>query len=163
MQICTNSALKGAKTAPLRKTELRLPRREGRRGYSWLEGRCKTLGSYHSDAAVAGEESRHDRQKGLFPQLGSVLSRKFVKKVFLVRDRFSEPRQGRHSVAQGVTCPDAFDREPWVRWPSPRPACAGHPSVAAATGRGDGGEGGLSRPTACAVVPRRRDAACSAG
>jgi hypothetical protein len=33
----------------------------------------------------------------------SVLSQKFVDKVFLIRDRSLEPRQGRHRVAQGAS------------------------------------------------------------
>ena len=41
----------------------------------------------------------------------SVLSQKFDKQVYLMRARFSEPRQGRHRVAQGVS----------PGWGGPRP------------------------------------------
>ena len=68
----------------------------------------------------------------------SVLSEEFVIKVFLTRDRFSEPRQGRQRVAQGVS--------PGLDGPHPAFGTPLPPG-----GRGDGGEGGLLLPTACAV------------
>jgi len=68
----------------------------------------------------------------------SVLSEEFVKKLFLMRDRFREPRQGRHRVAQGVS--------PGLDGPHPAFGTPLPPG-----GRGDGGEGGLSLPAACAV------------
>jgi hypothetical protein len=55
-----------------------------------------------------------------------------------MRDRFLEPRQGRHRVAQGVS--------PGLNGPQPAFGAPLPPG-----GRGDGGEGGPSRPTACAV------------
>ncbi|SPE33070.1 hypothetical protein SBA2_740021 [Acidobacteriia bacterium SbA2] len=68
----------------------------------------------------------------------SNLSQKFVKRVFLMRDCLSEPRQGRHRVAQGVS--------PGLGGPHPAFGTPLPPG-----GRGDGGEGRLSRPTAYAV------------
>ena len=53
-------------------------------------------------------------------------------------DRFLEPRQGRHRVAQGLS--------PGLDGPH---RASGAPLPLG--GRGDGGEGGLSRPTACAA------------
>jgi hypothetical protein len=55
-----------------------------------------------------------------------------------MRDRSLEPRQGRHRVAQGAS--------PGLDAPHPAFGTPLPPG-----GRGGGGEGGLSRPTACAV------------
>jgi hypothetical protein len=68
----------------------------------------------------------------------SVPSQKSVKKVFLMRDHSLEPRQGRYRVAQGVS--------PGLEVPHP---AFGTPLPLG--GRGDGGEGGLSQPTAYAM------------
>jgi hypothetical protein len=80
-----------------------------------------------------GESILQDRS--LF---SSVVSEKLDKKVFFMRDRFLEPRQGRNRVAQGVS-PGLDDPRPAFGTPLPP------------GGRGDGGEGGLPQPTACAV------------
>jgi len=62
-----------------------------------------------------------------------VLSKKFLKNVGLLK-----PREGRHRVAQGVS-PGLDGSHPAFGTPLPP------------GGRGVGGEGGVSRPTACAV------------
>jgi len=62
----------------------------------------------------------------------------FVDKIYLMLDRSLEPRQGRHRVAQGVS-PGLDGPHPAFGTPLPH------------GGRGDGGEAGLSRPTAYAV------------
>ena len=68
----------------------------------------------------------------------SLPSQKPVRKAFLRRDHSSQPRQGRYRVAQGVS----------PGWEGPH--LAFHTPLPLG-GRGDGGEGGLSQPTACAV------------
>jgi hypothetical protein len=55
--------------------------------------------------------------------------------------------EGRESVAQGVTCPDAFYREPWGNGSPARL----HPPPPRTRGRGKGGRGRARKPTANAV------------
>ncbi len=76
----------------------------------------------------------------VWPGSTRVLSQEFRKKVLFIRARFSEPRQGRNRVAQGVS--------PGLDGPHPAFGTPLPPG-----GRGDGGEGAgaVFRPTACAV------------
>jgi hypothetical protein len=65
---------------------------------------------------------------------------------------FSQPRVGRSNIAQGETCPDALDREPWEERPLTL-FCS--PSPAGPPPQGSGPQGGRGKGQGERAAPRR--------
>ena len=87
--------------------------------------------AYRRSLCCAVGQGRGGRGGTLKSKAGSLPSGKFVDKAFLMREGFSQPRQGRNTVAQGGS--------PGLRGPHPVPL-GGHPSPARA-GEGTGVRG----------------------